>query len=75
MSKNISTSIYKLDRPYPILVIKQGIFLQVGGVFVVTDKISPKLPGMSLCQETYPILAKSPYDNIGRSVCEERLCD
>lgn len=30
---------------------------------------------MSLCQETYPILAKSPYDNIGRSVCEERLCD
>lgn len=75
MSKNISTSIYKLDRPYPILVIKQGIFLQVGVLFVVTDKSSPKLSGMSLCQETYPILASSPHDDIGRRVCEERLCD
>lgn len=74
MSRNTSTSIYKLEKPYPLVLFQGTLYMQVGVLFVVTDTDSDEIVhgkrvlGYYRSQETYPIIAKS-HDDIGRTVC------
>lgn len=74
MSRNTSTSIYKLERPYPLVLFKGTLYMQTGVLFVVTDTDSDEVVhgkrvlGYYRSQEAYPIIAKS-HDDIGKTVC------
>ena len=76
MSRNTSTSIYKLEKPYPLLQFQGRLYMQAGVLFVVTDTDSDEIVagkrvlGYNRSQETYPIIAPS-LAGIGSTVCTE----
>ena len=76
MSRNTSTSIDKLEKPYPLLQFQGRLYMQVGVLFVVTDTDSDetvagkRVLGYNRSQETYPIIAQS-IARIGSTVCTE----
>lgn len=54
----LTSSIIKLDRPYPIVYYKGRLLLQVGTLLVVSDKLVGRFLDLShFNQEAYPILS------------------
>ena len=71
----MTSSIIKLDRPYPIVYYKGRLLLQVGTLLVVSEKHIGRNHNLSgLYQEAYPILS---YNNrqFGNPLCDTILDD
>ena len=69
----LTSSIIKLDRPYPIVYYKGRLLLQVGTLLVVSDKLVGRSLDLShFNQEAYPILSYKARQ-FGNPPCDQIL--